>query len=162
MGGNKAGRRHSDRLKRIRKDNKRIAAKLGDEADDVAGPTADTPIAPLASRLCELLHGEPSRRRADCCRGAPASAMVAECARVLEVLDVAAVEQIEHAVGEHDRLAGIPPCGERAPRRLGQREGVHPRPSVSAARSCSALQAAVPTSRITTPAAWFASAQALG
>ena len=27
MGGNKAGRLHSDRLKRIRKDNKRIAAK---------------------------------------------------------------------------------------------------------------------------------------
>lgn len=46
MGGNKAGRRHSDRLKRIRKDNKRIAAKHIAEA----GKTAPMKVKPAEKK----------------------------------------------------------------------------------------------------------------
>src|SRR5439155_9625414 len=86
---------------------------------------------------------------------------VAERARLDEVFDVAAVEQVEDAVREHDALARGAPRVDPAPGLVRQRFA-HPAPFSSASSSSGTVQAAVPTSRITTPAAWLASRQASG
>jgi hypothetical protein len=58
----------------------------------------DLPPHPLATRLCETLHGVPGRRKAECCGGEPASSLTTECARVLgATLHAAAAELDETA-----------------------------------------------------------------
>src|SRR5262249_39835861 len=103
---------------------------------------------------------------------------VAECPRLGQVFDVAAMEQIENAVGEHDPRRTAAPALDLAPRRVAQHhriahrrlaarprrtparlaaglEAGRGRASPSEASSASGLHVAVPTSRITTPAAWL-------
>jgi hypothetical protein len=43
----------------------------------------DTPPHPRATRLCQVLHGVPARRKAECCGGEPSTFFESTCARVV-------------------------------------------------------------------------------
>jgi hypothetical protein len=77
---------------------------------DVLGSVYPRDVAPhpLATRLCEALHGVPARRKAECCGSEPAPFLMAECTRVLGAtlnagtaeLDDATVDRCAEAMTE--------------------------------------------------------------
>jgi hypothetical protein len=77
---------------------------------DAVGTVYPSDVAPhpLATRLCEVLHAVPARRKAECCGTEPAPFLMAECTRVLGAtlnagtaeLDDAAVDRCAAAMTE--------------------------------------------------------------
>lgn len=95
----------------------------GDEVRPVYPVTNDPPD-PLATRLCEALHGVPTARRAACCGHSPGLSLAAECARTLSfamrekavLVDAAAVDSCVSAMEKaHDGCGWVGPAGAPLP-----------------------------------------------
>jgi len=87
-------------------------------------PITNEPPDPLASKLCEALHGVPQNRKATCCGYSPGFSMVPECTRTLSyalgekavTIDPAAVDQCVAALEKaHEGCAWVGPSGVSLP-----------------------------------------------
>ncbi|MDI1484698.1 hypothetical protein [Polyangium sp. y55x31] len=87
-------------------------------------PKTNDPPDPLAEKLCEALHGVPTKRRATCCGHAPGFSLAAECTRTLSyalrekavTVDAAAADACIAAIEKaHDGCDWVGPTGAPLP-----------------------------------------------
>ncbi|TKD07420.1 hypothetical protein [Polyangium fumosum] len=87
-------------------------------------PKTNDPPDPLAEKLCDALHGVPTKRRATCCGHAPGFSLAAECTRTLSyalrekavTVDAAAADACIAAMEKaHEGCAWVGPTGAPLP-----------------------------------------------
>ncbi len=87
-------------------------------------PKTNDPPDPLAEKLCEALHGIPTKRRATCCSHSPGFSLVPECTRTLSyalrekavTVDPASVDACAAAMDKaHDGCGWVGPAGAGLP-----------------------------------------------
>lgn len=102
------------------------AANTSSTDDDVRPvyPKTNDPPDPLAAKLCEALHGVPTKRRATCCGHAPGFSLVSECTRTLSYalrekavrVETAGVDACVAAMEKvHEGCGWVGPAGARLP-----------------------------------------------
>ncbi|MDI3286577.1 hypothetical protein [Polyangium sp. 15x6] len=96
----------------------------GDDEVRPVYPKTNDPPDPLAEKLCEALHGVPTKRKATCCGHAPGFSLAAECTRTLSYalrekavsVDAAAADACIAAMEKaHDGCDWVGPTGAPLP-----------------------------------------------